>query len=166
LSTWYQYCRKRHALIQVSRQPPAKDSRCKTDAGIALRAAPDSGLCFSFFPAPDAKSVQHDAGCTATPSGWWHFSPIFGPFWLDNQRKPPTPVILSRLAGPLRDVVQYARPHRKPKGTIVLYKTRDCAEELRKAGRVLARHKLRVTGSYDISLPLSRVPRRFIVLGS
>jgi 16S rRNA (guanine527-N7)-methyltransferase len=75
-------------------------------------------------------------------------------------------VILSRLAGPLRDVVQYARPHRKPKGTIVLYKTRDCAEELRKAGRVLARHKLRVTSSYDILLPLSRVPRRFVVLGS
>jgi 16S rRNA (guanine527-N7)-methyltransferase len=74
--------------------------------------------------------------------------------------------ILSRLAGPLRDVVQYARPHRKPKGTIVLYKTRDSAEELRKSGRVLARHKLRVTGSYDIRLPLSSVPRRFIVLGS
>ena len=74
--------------------------------------------------------------------------------------------ILSRLAGPLRDVVQYARPHRKPKGTIVLYKTRDSAEELRKAGRVLARYRLRVTGSYDILLPLSRVPRRFVVLGS
>jgi 16S rRNA (guanine527-N7)-methyltransferase len=75
-------------------------------------------------------------------------------------------IILSRLAGPLRDVVQYARPHRKPKGTIVLYKTRDSAEELRKAGRVLARHRLRVTGSYDIRLPLSSVPRRFVVLGS
>ena len=75
-------------------------------------------------------------------------------------------VILSRLAGPLRDVIEYARPHRKPKGTIVLYKTRDSAEELRKAGRVLARHKLRGTGSYDIRLPLSSVPRRFIVLGS
>jgi 16S rRNA (guanine527-N7)-methyltransferase len=74
--------------------------------------------------------------------------------------------ILSRLAGPLRDVVDYARPHRKPKGTIILYKTRDSAEELRKAGRVLARHKLRITGSYDIRLPLSSVPRRFIVLGS
>ena len=75
-------------------------------------------------------------------------------------------VILSRLAGPLRDVVEYARPHRKPKGTIVLYKTRDSAEELRKAGRVLTRHKLRVTGSHDVLLPLSRVPRRFVVLGS
>jgi len=74
--------------------------------------------------------------------------------------------ILSRLAGPLRDVVQYARPHRKPKGTIVLYKTRDSAEELRKADRILARHRLRVNGSYDIRLPLSSVPRRFIVLGS
>jgi 16S rRNA (guanine527-N7)-methyltransferase len=75
-------------------------------------------------------------------------------------------VILSRLAGPLRDVVEYARPHRKPRGTIILYKTRDSAEELRKAGRVLSRHKLRGTGSYDIRLPLSSVPRRFIVLGS
>jgi 16S rRNA (guanine527-N7)-methyltransferase len=75
-------------------------------------------------------------------------------------------VILSRLAGPLRDVVEYAKSHRKPKGTIVLYKTRDSGEELRKAARVLARHKLRVTGSYDILLPLSRVPRRFVVLGS
>jgi 16S rRNA (guanine527-N7)-methyltransferase len=74
--------------------------------------------------------------------------------------------VLSRLAGPLRDVVQYARPHRKPKGTIVLYKTRDSAEELRKAGRVLARHRLRVTGSHDVLLPLTRVPRRFVVLGS
>jgi 16S rRNA (guanine527-N7)-methyltransferase len=75
-------------------------------------------------------------------------------------------VVLSRLAGPLRDVVEYARPHRKPKGTVVLYKTRDSAEELRKAGRVLARHKLRVTGSCDVRLPLSSVPRRFVVLGS
>ena len=79
---------------------------------------------------------------------------------------PRPPAILSRLAGPLRDVVEYAKPHRKPKGTIVLYKTRDCAEEPRKAGRVLARHKLRLTGSYDIRLPLSSVPRRFVVLGS
>jgi len=75
-------------------------------------------------------------------------------------------VILSRLAGPLREVVQYARPHRKPKGTIVLYKTRDSAEELRKAGRLLARHHLRVTGSHDVLLPLSNIPRRFVLLGS
>jgi 16S rRNA (guanine527-N7)-methyltransferase len=74
--------------------------------------------------------------------------------------------ILSRLAGPLRDVVDYARPHCKPKGTIILYKTRDCADELRKAGRLLGRHRLRVTGSHDILLPLSNIPRRFVVLGS
>ena len=75
-------------------------------------------------------------------------------------------IILSRLAGPLRDVVRYAGLHRKPKGTIVLYKTKDCATELLKAGRVLARHHLRVTGSHDVLLPLSRVPRRFVLLGS
>ena len=75
-------------------------------------------------------------------------------------------VILSRLAGPLQDVVRYAGRHRKPKGTIVLYKTRDCATELQKAGRMLARHHLRVASSHDVLLPLSSIPRRFIVLGS
>jgi 16S rRNA (guanine527-N7)-methyltransferase len=75
-------------------------------------------------------------------------------------------VVLSRLAGPLQDVIRYAGSHRKPKGTIVLYKTRDCATELQKAGRALARDHLRVAGSHDVLLPLSGVPRRFIVLGS
>ncbi len=75
-------------------------------------------------------------------------------------------IVLSRLAGPLRDVVRYAGPHRKPKGTIVLYKTRGCVDELRKAGRLLGRYHLRVTSQKDILLPLSNIPRRFVVLGS
>ncbi len=75
-------------------------------------------------------------------------------------------VVLSRLAGPLREVARYASAHRKPKGAIVLYKTRDCASELQKAGRLLARLRLRVAGSYDIMLPLSSIPRRFVLLGS
>jgi len=75
-------------------------------------------------------------------------------------------VVLSRLAGPLQDVVRYAGRHRKPNGVIVLYKTRDCATELLKAGRLLARKHLRVVGSHDVFLPLSSIPRRFIVLGS
>jgi len=75
-------------------------------------------------------------------------------------------VVLSRLAEPLRDVIRHAGQHRKPKGTIVLYKTRDCSAELTKAGRLLARSRLRVAGSHGVLLPLSGVPRRFIVLGS
>jgi 16S rRNA (guanine527-N7)-methyltransferase len=75
-------------------------------------------------------------------------------------------VVLGRLAGPLRDVVRSAGHHRKPSGTIVLYKTRDCATELRNAGRQLARLRLRVAGSHDVLLPLSGIPRRFIVLGA
>jgi 16S rRNA (guanine527-N7)-methyltransferase len=75
-------------------------------------------------------------------------------------------VVLSRLAGPLPDVVRDAGRHRKPHGTIVLYKTRECAAELQKAGRTLGRKRLRVAGSHDVFLPLSGVPRRFIVLGS
>ena len=75
-------------------------------------------------------------------------------------------IVLSRLAGPLADVVRCAGSHRKPNGMIVLYKTRDCGTELVKAGRLLARHRLRVAGSHDVLLPLSNVPRRFLVLGS
>ncbi len=75
-------------------------------------------------------------------------------------------VVISRLAGPLQDVVRYAGSHRKPKGTIVLYKTRNCATELQKAARTLSRDHLRVAGSHDVLLPLSSIPRRFIVLGS
>ena len=75
-------------------------------------------------------------------------------------------VVLSRLSGPLQDVVRYAGPHRASKGTIILFKTRDCATELLKAGRLLARKHLRVASSHDVLLPLSSVPRRFLVLGS
>jgi 16S rRNA (guanine527-N7)-methyltransferase len=75
-------------------------------------------------------------------------------------------VVISRLAGPLQDVVRHAGSHRKPNGTIVLYKTRDSATELQKAGRALARDHLRIAGSHDVLLPLSLIPRRFIVLGS
>jgi 16S rRNA (guanine527-N7)-methyltransferase len=87
-----------------------------------------------------------------------------------NQRAESLPplecdVVLSRLSGPLRDAVRYAVPHRKPTGTIVLYKTRDCTTELSKAGRLLARLRLRIASSHDVLLPLSGVPRRFIVLG-
>jgi 16S rRNA (guanine527-N7)-methyltransferase len=74
-------------------------------------------------------------------------------------------VVLSRLAGPLEDVVRFAGSHRKPKGVIVLYKTRDCATELHKAARTLSRNHLRVAGSHDVLLPLTGIPRRFIVLG-
>jgi 16S rRNA (guanine527-N7)-methyltransferase len=74
-------------------------------------------------------------------------------------------VVISRLAGPLQDVIRYARLHRRPKGTIILYKTKDCATELQKAARTLSRDHLRVAGSHDVLLPLSSIPRRFIVLG-
>jgi 16S rRNA (guanine527-N7)-methyltransferase len=75
-------------------------------------------------------------------------------------------VVLSRLSGPLHELVRQAGSHRKPTGTIVLYKTRDCAAELSRAGRQLARLRLRVAGSHDVLLPICNIPRRFIVLGS
>ncbi|HTW91283.1 MAG TPA: 16S rRNA (guanine(527)-N(7))-methyltransferase RsmG [bacterium] len=75
-------------------------------------------------------------------------------------------VVLSRLSGPLPDVVKQAGRHLKADGKIVLYKMQDCAAELRKAARLLARFRLRVVGSHDVLLPLSGIPRRFIVLAS
>ncbi len=74
-------------------------------------------------------------------------------------------VVLSRLSGSLQDLVRQAGSHRKPGGSIILYKTRGWSVELTKAGRQLARSRLRVAGSHDILLPLSGVPRRLIVLG-
>jgi 16S rRNA (guanine527-N7)-methyltransferase len=75
-------------------------------------------------------------------------------------------VVLSRLSGSLQDLVRQAGSHRKPSGTIILYKTRGCSVELAKAGRQLTRSRLRIAGSHDVLLPLSGIPRRFIVLGT
>ncbi len=75
-------------------------------------------------------------------------------------------VVVSRLSGPLPDLVVQAGRHRKPAGTIIAYKTRDCSAELSRAARQLARSRLRAAGSHDVLLPLCSVPRRFIVLGS
>lgn len=74
-------------------------------------------------------------------------------------------VVLSRLSGPLPDLLRQAGSHRRPGGGVILYKTRGCAVELAKAGRQLARSHLRITGAHDVLLPLSGIPRRFIVLG-
>jgi 16S rRNA (guanine527-N7)-methyltransferase len=75
-------------------------------------------------------------------------------------------VVLSRLSGPLLDLVRQAGRHRKPTGTIIVYKTRGCSAELSKASRQIGRRRLRVAGSHDVLLPLSGVPRRFIVLAA
>jgi 16S rRNA (guanine527-N7)-methyltransferase len=74
-------------------------------------------------------------------------------------------VVLSRLSGPLPDLVRQAGKHRNPAGTIILYKTRGCSAELSEASRQLGRSRLRVAGSHDVLLPLCGVPRRFIVIG-
>jgi len=73
-------------------------------------------------------------------------------------------IVLSRLSGPLKDLLKHAALHRNPDGRIVLYKTTTSAAE---AGtdRLLARHGLRVVETMDVTLPLTNTPRRFIVLG-
>jgi len=75
-------------------------------------------------------------------------------------------VVVCRLAGSLPEVLRNAARHRRPSGTIVLYKTRGSDTELAASRRLLARWGLRVASQKDILLPLSGVPRRFVVLGS
>ena len=75
-------------------------------------------------------------------------------------------VVVCRLTGSLSEVLKNAAHHRRPGGTLVLYKTRGSDAELAKSRRLLARCGLRVTSQKDILLPLSDIPRRLVVLGS
>jgi 16S rRNA (guanine527-N7)-methyltransferase len=72
-------------------------------------------------------------------------------------------VVLSRLSGPLRDLLKHAARHRKPDGKVVLYKTRESSAEVDK---LAPRYRLRVIETVDLILPLTDTPRRFIVLGA
>ena len=71
--------------------------------------------------------------------------------------------MLSRLSGPLKDLLKHAGRHRKPDGAIVLYKTKESSAEVDK---LAPRYRLRVIETVDLVLPLTDTPRRFIVLGA
>lgn len=74
-------------------------------------------------------------------------------------------VVTSRLTGRLPDTLRYAAPHRRPGGTIVLYKTRAAPAELARSARLIARLGLAVSGQHDVDLPFTRIKRRFVVVG-
>uniref|UniRef100_A0A7C4GGK8 Ribosomal RNA small subunit methyltransferase G n=1 Tax=candidate division WOR-3 bacterium TaxID=2052148 RepID=A0A7C4GGK8_UNCW3 len=70
--------------------------------------------------------------------------------------------VLSRLTGPLRRTLSHLARHTRPGGTIVLYKNPDAAEEL--PGSLLQKLDLTITRTLDLVLPLTPIPRRFLVL--
>lgn len=71
-------------------------------------------------------------------------------------------IVLSRLTGPLRKTLKHLARHAKPDGSIVLYKSPAAPDE--PFGPLLQKLGLSVARTLDLVLPLSAVPRRFLVL--
>ena len=73
-------------------------------------------------------------------------------------------VVLSRLTGPLRQLVKQVHYHLVPGGRLVLFKTAVFNQELTRAAKLLSRYNLEVARTFDVTLPISGIPRRFVVL--
>lgn len=71
-------------------------------------------------------------------------------------------VVLSRLTGPAAKVLPEFVHHLKTDGVVVLYKTPAGKEVL--PASLLKRLQLVVSGTADLTLPISGVPRRFVFL--
>lgn len=71
-------------------------------------------------------------------------------------------VVLSRLTGPLRTTLRHLARHSKPGGSIILYKSPNAAEK--PVGPLLTRLGLVEARVLDLTLPVSGIPRRFVVL--
>lgn len=72
--------------------------------------------------------------------------------------------VLSRLTGPTPKTLPRLAAHARTTGTVVLYKSPAAAPDL-PAG-LLRKLRLRVARTEDLRLPLTGLPRRFIVLAS
>lgn len=73
-------------------------------------------------------------------------------------------VILSRLTGPLRLVLKQTRQHLVARGRLILFKTTDSDGELRREAKAIARYGFSVERTSDVSLPVSGIRRRFVIL--
>lgn len=71
-------------------------------------------------------------------------------------------VILSRLTAPLKKTLKYATPHLNPGCSIILYKSASMPEEIDE--KLLLKSGLFMVRTVDIILPLSLIPRRFVLL--
>jgi len=71
-------------------------------------------------------------------------------------------IVLSRLTGPLRRTLKSLARHSRPGGSILLFKNPSAAEG--PVGPLLQKLGLTITRALDLVLPLSRVPRRFLIL--
>lgn len=74
-------------------------------------------------------------------------------------------VLLSRLTGPLPQLLKQTRHHLTAGSRLILFKTPNSNIELQRNRRLLERYGLVVVESNDVSLPLTGITRRFILLG-
>ena len=74
-------------------------------------------------------------------------------------------VVLSRVTGPLRKVLRQLARHRAEDGTIVFFKSEDSLAEFEQYSAVLEKLGLAVKEVRRLELPVSGIPRRFVVLG-
>ena len=72
--------------------------------------------------------------------------------------------MVSRLTGPLRELVKQIRHHLAPGARVILFKTPSAGQELTRAAKLLSRYNLEVARTFDVTLPISGIPRRFVVL--
>ena len=75
-------------------------------------------------------------------------------------------VVLSRATGPLRRVLKQADRHRRRDGTILFFKSAPSVGQFDAARGLLHRLHLAVLHDDRVILPLTGIPRRFVVVGS
>ena len=75
-------------------------------------------------------------------------------------------VVLSRATGPLRRVLKQANRHRRKTGIILFFKSSASVGEFGQARGLLERLHLAVIHDDTAVLPLTGIPRRFVVVGS
>jgi 16S rRNA (guanine527-N7)-methyltransferase len=73
-------------------------------------------------------------------------------------------LVLGRQTGPVRETLEWCGRHARAGGLVVLYKTADSVDELRRNARAANRARLTLERVDAIDLPLTGVPRRFAVL--
>lgn len=71
-------------------------------------------------------------------------------------------IILSRLTAPLEKTLNYAAPHLKPGGILIVYKTTNWKGEFEKQKKVLISYNYHLLKSEVVSLPISGIERTFL----
>lgn len=71
-------------------------------------------------------------------------------------------IILSRLTAPLEKTLNYAAPHLKPGGMLIVYKTTNWKVEFEKQKKALTSYNCHFLKSAVVTLPISGIERTFL----